>query len=77
MLCSLKWGLFVFFAIWNFFMPFVVFLYVPETKECLLRRWNWCGKGIGFGKDSCQLTIILTILLRNLETKPPQISTCM
>jgi hypothetical protein len=49
MLCFLKWGLLVFFAIWNFFMPFFVFLYVPETKgvpieemELVWRRhWFW------------------------------------
>ncbi len=49
MLCSLKWGLFVFFAIWNFFMPFLVFLYVPETKGVPIeemelvwkRHWFW------------------------------------
>jgi hypothetical protein len=49
MLCSLKWGLFLFFAIWNFFMPFFVFLYVPEAKgvpieemELVWRRhWFW------------------------------------
>jgi sugar porter (SP) family MFS transporter len=49
MLCSLKWGLFVFFAVWNFFMPFFVLLYVPETKgvpieemELVWRRhWFW------------------------------------
>jgi hypothetical protein len=48
-----------------------------KAKECLSTRWNWWGEGIGFGKDSCQLIIILTIVVRNLETKPPQIYTCM
>jgi hypothetical protein len=49
MLCSLKWGLFVFFAIWNFFMPFFVLLYVLETKGMAIdkmelvwrRQWFW------------------------------------
>jgi hypothetical protein len=54
-----------------------VLLYVPETKGVPIEEMELGGEGIGFGKDSCQLIIILTILLRNLETKPPQIYTCM
>ncbi|CAK9230175.1 unnamed protein product [Sphagnum troendelagicum] len=42
-------SLVVFFAIWNFFMPFLVFLYVPETKGVPIeemelvwkRHWFW------------------------------------
>ncbi len=58
MLCSLKWGFFIFFAAWIIILQFFVMFYLPETKGVPIeetelvwkRHWFW-KKFIPVDKD--------------------------